>query len=136
LNRLQTHSIRGNATAQGSPSQILDSAAYWKQAYEQAEEEKAALLDRVYELEKHNAVSTILSSPVAGSPLGEDRKRGREDTPAAKANSRSKRRANPSKITESPAKEGESVGGGNVLLRNEVSSECVTRTMLKFADNG
>lgn len=102
-------------------AQHLDGAGYWKEAFDKAEEEKTALLDRVHDLEKKKASATLLSSPVVRSPLPGKRKRRREDTPAAIANSRSKRQANSSRASKSPADHDTPRGCGEAIEAGGVS---------------
>lgn len=136
LARLRDRIVEGCAPARIPMARHLDGAGYWKKAFDRAEEEKKALLDRLHDLEKAKAATTLLSSPPARSPLTRDRKRRREDTPAAKANSRSKRRANPSRASEPPAENDASPGHDEVLVAGEISSMSrrpmlITRTNLK-----
>jgi len=119
LNHLRRRIVDGCAPVQRQTSHHLDSARFWKGAYDKAEEEKAVLLDKLYELKKQKAAATLLSSPTARSPLTRDGKRSKEDTLVAKANSRSKRWVKPSKTPQPPARDIFSGEHGELLLASE-----------------
>lgn len=121
LTQLRDCIVEGCASAKRPTSQYPDGAEYWKKAYEKAEEERKALLDKLHKHEKQQTVASLFSSPTARSPLTKDGKRKREDTPAAQANSRSKRRTNLSNTPQSPAIDDVSSGYGEALLFGEVS---------------
>lgn len=129
LTQLRDCIVEGCASAKRPTSQYPDGAEYWKKAYEKAEEERKALLDKLHKHEKQQTVASLFSSPTARSPLTKDGKRKREDTPAAQANSRSKRRTNLSNTPQSPAIDDVSSGYGEALLFGEVSGVYETPTL-------
>jgi hypothetical protein len=122
LAQLRDRIVEGCAPARIPMARHLDGVGYWKKAFDRVEGEKKALLDRLHDLEKAKVATTLLSSPPARSPVTRDRKRRREDTPAAKANSRSKRRANPPGASEPPAENDTCPGNDDVLVAGEISS--------------
>jgi hypothetical protein len=104
LEQLRKSIVRGRAPKREQLPQHLDSAGYWKKAFEKAEAEKTALLEKLHFYEKQKAATTLLSSPSVCSPRTRNGKRRRDETPATQANSTSKRRANSSRTSKSPAR--------------------------------
>lgn len=123
LTLLRDGVITGRAPVSTPNTQHLDGAWYWKMAFDKAQEEKKALLDKLCDFERQKNMTTLSSSPAAASPLTRDRKRRREETPAAKANSRSKRRANTLKASDSLPENDVPNGHEEASVADEVASE-------------